>query len=104
VPRCGFNRNTKKAILYGPLALGGASFQSLYVQQGVSQVMMFIRQWRTNSIPLKTTPYRSLVVSSSSGHILLFPGARTYISTTLGIKMAPIAPDIFAKYRCEPAS
>jgi hypothetical protein len=53
VPRCGFNRNTKKAILYGPLALGGASFRSLYVQQGVSQVTMFIRQWRKNSIPGK---------------------------------------------------
>ncbi|KAI2507027.1 hypothetical protein MHU86_7412 [Fragilaria crotonensis] len=50
VPRCGFNRNTKKAILYGPLALGGASFRSLFVQQGVAQVMMFVRQWRTNSI------------------------------------------------------
>ena len=50
VPRCGFNRNTKKAILYGPLALGGASFRSLSVQQGISQVMMFIRQWRKQSI------------------------------------------------------
>jgi hypothetical protein len=53
VPRCGFNRNTKKAILYGPLALGGASFPSLYVQQGVSQETMFTRQWRKNSIPVK---------------------------------------------------
>jgi len=50
IPRCGFNRNTKKAILYGPLALGGASFRSLIVQQGVAQVLMFVRQWRTNSI------------------------------------------------------
>ncbi|KAI2511571.1 hypothetical protein MHU86_2825 [Fragilaria crotonensis] len=50
VPRCGFNRNTKKAILYGPLALGGANFRSLYVQQGVSQVMMFIRHWRKQSL------------------------------------------------------
>ncbi|KAI2497109.1 hypothetical protein MHU86_17370 [Fragilaria crotonensis] len=50
VPRCGFNRHTKRAILYGPLALGGASFRSLVVQQGISQAMMFIRQWRNNSI------------------------------------------------------
>jgi hypothetical protein len=50
VPRCGFNRNTKKAILYGPLALGGANFRSLASQQGISQVMMFIRQWRKNSL------------------------------------------------------
>ncbi|KAI2510607.1 hypothetical protein MHU86_3718 [Fragilaria crotonensis] len=50
VPRCGFNRHTKRAIIYGPLALGGASFRSLVVQQGISQAMMFIRQWRNNSI------------------------------------------------------
>jgi hypothetical protein len=49
VSRCGFNRNTKKAILYGPLTLGGTSFCSLFVQQGVSQVMMFIRHWRKHS-------------------------------------------------------
>jgi hypothetical protein len=49
VPRCDFNRNTKKAILYGPLALGGASFRSLFVQQGVAQVMMFVRHWRLKS-------------------------------------------------------
>ena len=36
VSRCGFNRNTKKAILYRHLTLGGASFRSLFVQQGVS--------------------------------------------------------------------
>lgn len=49
VPRCGFNRNTKKAILFGPLALGGACFRSLSVQRGISQVMTFIRQWRKQS-------------------------------------------------------
>lgn len=37
VPRCGFNRHTKKEILYGPLALGGANFRQLYTQQGISQ-------------------------------------------------------------------
>ena len=36
--------------MYGPLALGGASFRSLIVQQGVAQVLTFVRQWRTNSI------------------------------------------------------
>jgi hypothetical protein len=50
VPRCGFNRNTKKAILYGPMALGGANFRSLSIEQGISQVMIFLRQWRKNSI------------------------------------------------------
>ena len=49
VARCGFNRNTRKEILYGPLALGGSSFRHLYVQQGINQTMMFIRHWRQDS-------------------------------------------------------
>ena len=42
-------RNTRKEILYGPLALGGSSFRHLYVQQGINQTMMFIRHWRQDS-------------------------------------------------------
>ncbi|KAI2490363.1 hypothetical protein MHU86_24203 [Fragilaria crotonensis] len=49
VARCGYNRNTKKEILYGPLELGGANFRHLYVQQGVGQITMFIRHWRLKS-------------------------------------------------------
>ena len=49
VARCGYNRNTKKEILYGPLNMGGANFRHLYVQQGVGQVTMFIRHWRLQS-------------------------------------------------------
>ena len=49
VPRCGFSRNTKKEILYGPMELGGASFRPLWIQQGVSQTTLFLRQWRKNN-------------------------------------------------------
>ena len=49
VARCGFNRNSKKEILYGPLSLGGAGFRHLYVLQGISQTLMFIRNWRQDS-------------------------------------------------------
>ena len=49
VARCGYNRNTKKEFLYGPLELGGANFRPLYVQQGVGQISTFIRHWRLNS-------------------------------------------------------
>ena len=49
VARCGYNRNTKKEILYGPLELGGASFRHLYVQQGVGQITTFLKHWRTKS-------------------------------------------------------
>lgn len=49
VARCGFNRNTKKEVLYGPLELGGANFRHLYVEQGVGQINLFVRHWRSNS-------------------------------------------------------
>ncbi|KAI2499304.1 hypothetical protein MHU86_15148 [Fragilaria crotonensis] len=49
VARCGYNRNTKKEILYGPLELGGANFRHLYIQQGGGQIGMFIRHWRLKS-------------------------------------------------------
>ena len=50
IPRCGFNRHTKQAILYGPLELGGASFRPLYMQQGIGQTTLFLRHWRKNSV------------------------------------------------------
>jgi exonuclease III len=45
---CGFNRNTKRPLLYGPQSLGGAAFRSLYTEQGVGQVLQFLHQLRTN--------------------------------------------------------
>ncbi|KAI2506269.1 hypothetical protein MHU86_8204 [Fragilaria crotonensis] len=39
--KCGYNRNTKRDILYGPLELGGANFRRLYDQQGIGQVQLF---------------------------------------------------------------
>jgi hypothetical protein len=42
VAKCGYNRNTKREILYGPLCYGGANFRHLYVQQGVNQVTSFL--------------------------------------------------------------
>jgi hypothetical protein len=40
--RCGFNCNTRKEILYGPLDLGGANFRQLYIEQGMGQLNLFI--------------------------------------------------------------
>ncbi len=48
--RCGFNRNTRKEILYGPLDLGGANFRQLYVEQGLGHLNLLIRHWRTGSV------------------------------------------------------
>ena len=46
VAKCGYNRHTKREVLYGPLHLGGAGFQELYDHQGIGQITSFIRQWR----------------------------------------------------------
>jgi hypothetical protein len=47
--RCGYNRNTKREILYGPMELGGASFRTLFVQQGTGQVTQLLKHMRTQS-------------------------------------------------------
>ena len=49
IPRCGFNRTTHRAIIYGPREMGGAGFRHLHVEQGVRQTVYFLRQWRLNS-------------------------------------------------------
>ncbi|KAI2490272.1 hypothetical protein MHU86_24293 [Fragilaria crotonensis] len=55
IAKCGYNRNTKRAIIYGPLEYGGANFRRLYDQQGIGQVQLFLRHWRN-----KTTAGRLL--------------------------------------------
>ena len=49
VARCGFNRNTKKEILFGPLELGGANFRDLYIKQGLGQILLFMKHWRSET-------------------------------------------------------
>lgn len=46
IARCGYNRNTKREIIYGPMAYGGANFRHLYMHQGVGQITLFLRHWR----------------------------------------------------------
>jgi hypothetical protein len=45
--KCGFNRKTKREILYGPAHLGGANFRTLYSVQGIGQVLTMIKFWRS---------------------------------------------------------
>ena len=49
IARCGYNRHTKKEILYGPVEYGGANFQHLYMKQGIQQVTYFLRHWRLDT-------------------------------------------------------
>ena len=46
VAKCGYNRNTAKAILYGPHHLGGDAFSHLIDVQGLGQLQMFLKFWR----------------------------------------------------------
>ena len=50
VAKCGFNRHTKREVLYGPIELGGANFKLLSVEQGIRQTTYFLRHcWRQDS-------------------------------------------------------
>ena len=50
VAKCGFNRHTKREVLYGPMSLGGAEFRELYDEQGIGQVTTFLRHWRERQV------------------------------------------------------
>ncbi len=50
VSECGYNRNTKKEILYGPLQYGGANFRHIYHQQGLGQLTLCLRHWRQQTV------------------------------------------------------
>ena len=47
IAKCGYNRRTKREIIYGPAYLGGANFRSLYSVQGVGQIIAFMKYWRS---------------------------------------------------------
>jgi hypothetical protein len=49
--KCGFNRKTKRLILFGPSRLGGASFRHLYTEQGIGQIQLFLKHWRCSTQP-----------------------------------------------------
>ncbi|OEU15138.1 hypothetical protein FRACYDRAFT_239817 [Fragilariopsis cylindrus CCMP1102] len=44
---CGFNRNTSRAVLAGPIELGGGGFTPLKVVAGTGYVTHFLKNWRT---------------------------------------------------------
>jgi hypothetical protein len=50
IPKCGYNRNTARAIIFGPLHLAGAGLTPLsYLIQGEGQILQFIKFWRTDT-------------------------------------------------------
>ncbi len=47
IARCGYCRNTKWEIIYGPASLGGACFRHPYGEQGTGQILFFLKYWRS---------------------------------------------------------
>ena len=45
--KCGFNRNTSRAVLAGPIELAGGGFTPLHVTAGTGYVTHFLKNWRT---------------------------------------------------------
>jgi hypothetical protein len=45
--KCGFNRNTSRAVLTATIELGGRGFTPLYVTAGTGYVTHFLKDWRT---------------------------------------------------------
>ena len=49
IPKCGYNRSTSRAVIFGPTHLAGAGFTPLYLLQGKGQILQFLKYWRTNT-------------------------------------------------------
>jgi len=47
IAKCGYNRNTSRAVLAGPIELGGGGFTPLYTTSGSGYVLHFLKNWRT---------------------------------------------------------
>ena len=68
IAKCGYNRNTARAIIYGPTSFAGAGFLPWYLLQGEGQVTQFLKHWRTNSIVSKTLNIAVHWAQWQSGH------------------------------------
>jgi hypothetical protein len=47
--KCGYNRNTHRAIVFAPVRYGGCGFTALILIQGEGQILTFVKNWRTNT-------------------------------------------------------
>ena len=52
---CGYWKGTAWAIIYGPTDYGGADFLNFMDSQGIQQIQMLLKHWRTPSIPSHLT-------------------------------------------------
>ena len=45
ISKCGFNRNTSRRVIYGPVRLNGGGFRPFQTEQGVGQILYLLKQW-----------------------------------------------------------
>ena len=53
LPKMGYNRYSSLKVIYGPADYGGIELRSLYTEQGVHQMQLFLKHWRHNGPPGK---------------------------------------------------
>ena len=46
IAKCGYNRNTARALIYAPTYVDGGGFLPWYALQGEGQVLNFVKHWR----------------------------------------------------------
>lgn len=68
ISKCGYNRNTARALMYAPNEFAGGGFLPWYLIQGDGQVKHMIKHWRTDTIISKTMKVALLWAQWQSGH------------------------------------
>lgn len=54
IAKCGYNRNTARALIYAPINYAGGGFLPWYMLQGEGQVLHFLKHWRTQTVVSST--------------------------------------------------
>jgi hypothetical protein len=65
IARCGFNRNTSRVVLYGPVRLNGGSLRPFVTEQGVAQIQYLYKHW---SSTLQLNSVQRIAVSWAQFH------------------------------------
>ena len=53
LPKCGYNRNTPNAIVFGPSEYGGIEMRSHHIEQGITQIHSLMTSLRAEGVPRK---------------------------------------------------
>ena len=67
IAKCGYNRKTARALLFGPTRYGGGGFLPWYLLQGEGQIVHFLKHWRTDTLISKTLRIATLWAQWQAG-------------------------------------